>query len=170
MVWSRALTKTLLPTDSAVSSFTLVHTLAVKIKKKKLRSLVTQLYVFLLSALILISAHILISALILILLITLLTVPSEYISKKVHLPQSVAHIRDAALQKQWSLSKFLNLVLCPCDCIINSNKWSLLNIQFDSGMRRNQNFEIFGIFFRLPFSPFFSFCCSDWPSTRLACG
>ena len=51
----------------------------------------------------------------------------------------------------------------------------------DSGMHRNQisrerkwpmslGFSIFGIFF-LPsfFVLFFSFCCSDWPSTGLAC-
>ena len=52
---------------------------------------------------------------------------------------------------------------------------------FDSGMRRNQNFEKvtyvfrffnFCNFFFLPFFflLFFCFCCSDWPSTGLACG
>ena len=58
---------------------------------------------------------------------------------------------------------------------------------FDSGMRRNQNFETFefldekvtyifrlfdfwNFFLAFPFSHFFPFCCGDWPSTGLACG
>ena len=56
--------------------------------------------------------------------------------------------------------------------------------RFHSGMRRNKNlsfwrrkwpmslgFSIFGFFFSpFLFLLFFSFCCSDWPSTGLACG
>ena len=49
--------------------------------------------------------------------------------------------------------------------------WRRVLPHLDSGMRRNQNFWIFGFF--LPFLfllKFFSYCCSDWPSTGLACG
>ena len=74
---------------------------------------------------------------------------------------------------------------------LRHNSWPFLPpasclVHCDSGMRRNQNFEflsfwarkwptslgfsIFGILFSpFLFLLFFCFCCSDWPSTGLAC-